>query len=79
MGNLPFSRRILVDHAFIAAGGEITKAANWVGNKLGQSKHSKILFTDREDIVNLFVVSTLPALQLPRELNNPVFDDPTPS
>ena len=28
-------KRVLVDHAFIVAGGEITKAArNWLGNKL---------------------------------------------
>lgn len=27
------NRRVLVDHAFIIAGGEITKAArNWLGN-----------------------------------------------
>ncbi|SOQ02993.1 hypothetical protein CFBP4215_04379 [Pseudomonas syringae pv. syringae] len=73
------SRRVLVDHAFIVAGGEITKAArNWIGNKLDQSKRSQILFMDREDIVNLFVVSPLPAPQLPRASHNPVFDDPIP-
>src|SRR5690606_27092250 len=33
------SRRVLVDHAFIVAGGEITKAArNWLGNKLDASR-----------------------------------------
>src|ERR1700674_2891884 len=33
------SRRVLVDHAFIIAGGEITKAAkNWLGGKLDQAK-----------------------------------------
>lgn len=55
------SRRVLVDHAFIVAGGEITKAArNWLGNKLDQSKRSQVMFMDREDILNLFVVSGLP-------------------
>lgn len=55
------SRRVLVDHAFIVAGGEITKAArNWIGGKLDQSKRSQILFMDREDILNLFVVSNIP-------------------
>ncbi|MFJ7286095.1 hypothetical protein [Pseudomonas sp. NPDC099000] len=54
------NRRVLVDHAFIVAGGEITKAArNWIGNKLDQAKRSQILFMDREDIVNLYVVSSL--------------------
>lgn len=62
------SRRVLVDHAFIVAGGEITKAArNWIGNKLDQSKRSQILFMDREDIVNLIVVSPLIIPQVPRK------------
>ena len=55
------SRRVLVDHAFIVAGGEITKAArNWLGNKLDASKRSQIMFMDRDDILNLFVVTNLP-------------------
>jgi hypothetical protein len=38
------SRRVLVDHAFIVASGEITKAArNWLGNKLDLAKRSKRL------------------------------------
>jgi hypothetical protein len=62
------NRRVLIDHAFIVAGGEITKAArNWLGGKLDQSKRSQILFMDREDILNLFVVTSLslPAGALP--------------
>jgi hypothetical protein len=55
------SRRVLVDHAFIVAGGEITKQArNWIGNKLDASKRSQVMFMDREDILNLFVVTNLP-------------------
>lgn len=54
-------KRVLVDHAFIVAGGEITKAArNWLGNKLDASKRSQILFMDRNDILNLYVVTNLP-------------------
>jgi hypothetical protein len=54
-------KRVLVDHAFIVAGGEITKAArNWLGNKLDASKRSQLLFMDRDDILNLFVVTNLP-------------------
>jgi hypothetical protein len=54
-------KRVLVDHAFIVAGGEITKAArNWLGNKLDATKRSQIMFMDREDILNLFVVTNLP-------------------
>ncbi len=54
-------KRVLVDHAFIVAGGEITKAArNWLGNKLDATKRSQILFMDREDLINLYVVTNLP-------------------
>lgn len=39
------NRRVLVDHAFIVAGGEITKQAkNWLGEKLDATKRSQILF-----------------------------------
>jgi len=55
------NKRVLVDHAFIAAGGEITKAArNWIGNALDASKRSQIMFLDRDDILNLYVVTSLP-------------------
>lgn len=54
-------KRVLVDHAFIVAGGEITKAArNWLGNKLDASKRSQLLFMDKDDILNLYVVTSLP-------------------
>jgi hypothetical protein len=54
-------KRVLVDHAFIVAGGEITKAArNWLGERLDATKRSQILFMDREDIINLFIVTNLP-------------------
>lgn len=54
-------KRVLVDHAFIVAGGEITKQArNWLGNKLDASKRSQVMFMDRDDILNLYVVSSLP-------------------
>jgi hypothetical protein len=54
-------KRVLVDHAFIVAGGEITKAArNWLGNALDATKRSQVMFMDRDDILNLFVVTNLP-------------------
>jgi hypothetical protein len=54
-------KRVLIDHALIVAGGEITKAArNWLGNRLDATKRSQILFMDRDDILNLCVVSNLP-------------------
>lgn len=55
------NRRVLVDHAFIVAGGEITKPArNWIGNALDAPRRSQIMFMDRQDILNLYVVSNLP-------------------
>lgn len=55
------SRSVLVDHAFVVAGGEITKAAkNWIGGKLDASKRSQVMFMDREDILNLFVATNIP-------------------
>lgn len=55
------SKKALVDHAFIVAGGEITKQArNWLGGKLDASKRSQIMFMDREDLLNLFTVTNLP-------------------
>lgn len=54
-------KRVLVDHAFIVAGGEITKAArNWLGGQLDASKRSQIMFMERDDILNLFVVNNVP-------------------
>lgn len=54
-------KRVLVDHAFIIAGGEITKAArNWLGGKLDASKRSQVMFMDRVDILNLYIVTNLP-------------------
>ncbi len=75
------NRRVLVDHAFIVAGGEITKAArNWIGNALDDAKRSQIMFIDRDDILNLYVVTNLPlpAAALPRlpDKSNVLGDEP---
>ena len=73
------SKKVLVDHAFIVAGGEITKAArNWLGGKLDQSKRSQILFMDREDILNLYAVSTLPLPDGAVQARRTPFDDDIP-
>jgi hypothetical protein len=71
-------KRVLVDHAFIVAGGEITKAArNWLGNKLDATKRSQIMFMDRDDVLNLFVVANLPlpAGALPARSGKDLDDD----
>lgn len=75
------NRRVLVDHAFIVAGGEITKSArNWLGNKLDASKRSQIMFMDRDDILNLYVVTNLPLPPgaLPNQKGNRDEDDDLP-
>jgi hypothetical protein len=54
--------RVLVDHTFIVAGCEITKAARtWLGGKLDATKRSQIMFMDSDDILNLYVVTIYPA------------------
>ncbi|MFF0759471.1 hypothetical protein ACFYWH_05450 [Streptomyces sp. NPDC003737] len=64
-------KHVLVDHAIIVAGGEITKAArSWIGYKLDASKRSQILFMDRDDILNLFVVTNLPVPSIPSSLSD---------
>ena len=58
------TKKALVDHAFIVAGGEITKAArNWLGGVLNASQRSQIMFMDREHILNLY---TAHRLELPK-------------
>lgn len=55
------NKKALVDHAFIIAGGTITKQArNWLGGKLDASKRSQILFMDRDDIIDLYVTLNVP-------------------
>jgi hypothetical protein len=72
------SRRVLVDHAFIVAGGEITKVAkNWLGNKLDATKRGQIMFMDRDDILNLYLVTNLP-LPSGAILETAVSDDEIP-
>lgn len=59
------NKHVLVDHAYIISSGEITKAAkNWLGNRLNSTKRSQIIFMDRDDLLNLFIVTNLP---LPNE------------
>ncbi len=73
------NKRVLVDHAFIVAGGEITKQArNWLGEKLDASKRSQILFMDREDILNLYIVSSLPLPEGAISKSAPSFNDDIP-
>jgi len=51
---------VLVDHAYIVAGGEITKQAwAWLGNAIDASQRRQIIFMDRDDILNLYVATNL--------------------
>lgn len=73
------SRRVLVDHAFIVAGGEITKQArNWLGGKLDATKRSQILFMERDDIINLYATSSLPLPPAALPPSLPEVDDDIP-
>ncbi len=62
------NRKVLVDHAFIVAGGDITKAArNWLAEKLSATQRSQIMFIERKDILDLYIVNrvALPAKATP--------------
>jgi hypothetical protein len=73
------SKKVLVDHAFIVAGGEITKQArNWLGGKLDASKRSQVMFMDRDDILNLYTVNNLPLPESASEAQPDQFDDDIP-
>lgn len=73
------SKKVLIDHAFVVAGGEITKRArNWLGGKLDASKRSQILFMDRDDILNLYIVSNLPLPEGASPKQTATFDDDIP-
>ena len=75
------NKKALVDHAFIVAGGEITKQAkNWLGQKLDATKRSQIMFMDRDDILNLFTVTNqpLPSGALPDSGHSSSMEDEIP-
>lgn len=75
------NRRVLVDHAYIVAGGEITKQAkNWLGERLDATKRSQVMFMDRDDILNLFIVTNLPLPKgaLPPAKASDPFDEKIP-
>jgi hypothetical protein len=67
-------RTVLVDHAFIVAGGEITKAArSFIGHALSNAKRSQVMFIERDDILNLYVANNMP---LPTKAQPPPDPDP---
>ena len=50
------NKRVLIDHAIIVAGGDITKQAqNWLGERLDASQRSQILFMDRDHLLDLWL------------------------
>ena len=58
-------KRVLVDHAYIVTGGEITKPARAWWATLDASSGGQIIFMDRDDILNLYAVTDLPVQGMP--------------
>jgi len=55
------NKKNLLDHVFIACGGEITKQAiAWLGQHLDQESRRHVLFIDRENILDLAAGINLP-------------------
>ena len=55
------ARRENTRFSFHCYSDPITKQAkNWLGGKLDASKRSQIMFMDREDILNLYIVGNVP-------------------
>jgi hypothetical protein len=75
------NKKTLVDHAFIVAGGEITKAArNWLGGVLNTSQRSQIMFMDRDHILNLYTAHrfALPKAAEPAKADPWALEDDVP-
>ena len=74
-----FNSERLVDHAFIVAGGEITKSAKlWLARNLRDSQRSRIMFMDRNDILNLFISSNTQLPTKAAEINHLSNDEDIP-
>jgi len=58
----------------------IKQAKNWLGERLDATKRSQVMFMDRDDILNLFIVTNLPLPKgaLPTVSNSDDFDDDIP-
>lgn len=67
------NKRVLVDHVYIVASGEITKQAKqFLGEKLDIEGRRQTIFMDREDVITLAVQTNMP---LPSEVAD---DDESP-
>ena len=70
------NKKVLVDHAFIVASGEITKQArHWLGERLDASQSRQIIFMDRAEILHLFVIHNV---LMPDEESSELFSDDIP-
>lgn len=52
------NKNVLVDHVYLATSGTITKAAkNWIGQRMDRESRRSIMFLDREDVLNLALLT----------------------
>jgi hypothetical protein len=71
------NKKNLLDHVFIACGGEITKQAiAWLSQHLDQESRRHVLFMDREDILDLAAGINLPHPVQDTEANSQDDEDP---
>lgn len=70
------NKKVLVDHAYIVAGGKITnQAKHWLGEHLDASQRRQIIFMDRPEILHLFVIHNV---LMPDEESANLFSDDIP-
>ena len=54
------NRKVLIDHFFLIASGDITKRArNFLGEHLDVEARRQVLFMDRDEILNLLIFTNL--------------------
>lgn len=60
----PFTNEPSIDvMALLIIGGKTgrrSQAKNWLGERLDATRRSQVIFMDRDDILNLFIVTNLP-------------------
>jgi hypothetical protein len=65
------NRKVLIDHVYLIASGDITKAArNFLVEKLDTEQRRQVIFMDRSELLDLLILTNM---ELPSEPGDPEF------